>query len=315
MARNTIPEFSTDDDSNTDIGGIGLTANDSAGNLVKAFRKNMSILKKTSDGTAPLDDTFRVRNADDTTKQVGFDAENVPPGTSRALDAEGIYQGLLRNFAAKETIYGTVGTFTHSLSDFTKFFQIEAVGGGGGGGGVDGQGTTTSGAGGGGSTGFYGYSDLIPKGSIITATVVVGSGGAGGVSSNDGGPGADTTWNDGTNLMIFTGGDSGKGVVAVTSGKCGAGGSGAGIASTLVHGACTPGGFGIASSSGQAISGQGGTNPFGGGGQSVLISNGTSAGNNGRGRGAGGSGGVASDTSANANGGTGTPGLLIVREW
>jgi hypothetical protein len=317
MSKDTIPDFSATSTSNTDVGGVGITDADSAKNLRDAIQQLMRILKRTNDGTTPLDDVFAVRNVTDTTKTVHISAANVPTGTDRTLDGEALY----RNGAWLETVYTASGT--HTFQAKSRYFQIWAVGGGGGGGGADGQGAGLKGCGSGGSSGFFGNTAVLAKGAIATGTVVIGTGGAGGsgtyASGNDGHDGVATTWSDSTNSFTWGVGKGGKGALADTSfaGLADPPGRPTFSGGTL-YGSADFDTLGYmksqtsySSAPPSATGGIGGSSPWGRGGVGGTLADGGDA----LGYGAGGGGAGVHEVTTNYSGGAGTPGILIVREW
>jgi hypothetical protein len=321
MSKDTIPDFSATSTSNTDVGGVGITDADSAKNLRDAIQQLMRILKRTNDGTTPLDDVFAVRNVTDTTKTVHISAANVPTGTDRSLDAEALF----RNGAWLETIYTASGT--HTFQAKSRYFQIWAVGGGGGGGGVDGQGAGTKAAASGGGSGFYAVSAILAKGAIETGTVTIGASGGGGAGSSgsSGTNGGNTTWSDGTNSLTWGGGKGGLGAIADTGTAALAGPPNRATASATLLGTSsrsTVGSLTTAPSASPdfvpvANGGLGGDSQWGqgGAGGQGAGTGGGSAGGDAFGYGAGGGGAAVTEVNTNYAGGAGTPGILIVREW
>lgn len=321
MAKNKISQWSQNRTSNTDVGGIGLTDSDSAGNLRDAIQEMMKQVSDTNAGDSPLDDTFTIMNATDNTKEVAISAENVAPGTKRTLDGEKLYRG----GAPLTTIYTASGT--HTLNPATIYFQIEAVGGGGGGGGVDGQGAGSAAAASGGGSGFYGKTGLILASTITpdidgnrVGTVTIGAAGAAsGASASNGGNGTFTRWADGANLTFWGGGRGGVGVAAETTTHGvaeppdPATTSGVAVYGSAQHNTC---GIVTEASAGpiakNAYGGIGAGSAFGTGGQGGYQAE---AGSVGTGYGAGGGGAAVREVSTNYAGGAGTAGLLIVMEW
>lgn len=317
MSKDTIPDFSTTATNNNDVGGVGLTDADSAKNLRDAFQQIMRILKRTNNGATPLDDSFAVRNATDTTKTVHISAEDVPTGTDRELSGEALF----RNGAYIETVHTASGTHTFAVS--SRYFQIWGVGGGGGGGGADGQGAGLKGCGSGGSSGFFGNTDVLAKGAITTGTIVIGTGGAGGsgtyAGDNSGHDGVATTWSDGTNSFTWGVGKGGRGAIADT-GFAGladppgrptfSGGTLYGSADFDTLGFMN-GQTSYSSAPPTATGGIGGNSPWGRGGVGGVLGNGGDA----AGYGAGGGGAGVHEATTNYAGGAGTAGILIVREW
>lgn len=317
MAKDNITDYSQTADSNTDIGGVGLADNDRANNVRRALQQMAAALARVNAAVAPLDDTFSVRNATDTSKTANIDASHIPTSTSRALDAEALY----RNGAYRTTYYTTPGVTLHIYDAESRFYQLIGVGGGGGGGGCDGQ-AASSGAGTGGSSGFYGWTDILAipvdgSGEHVKPSMSIGTAGAGGVASNNGTAGGNTTWNDGTNAFTWGGGPGGRGQTADANGTLdnytpAASSSGAlfGFAARGDANSCNN------ASPPKVRSGRGADNPLGTGGfPHVPSSGGASDGEAAFGYGSGGSGGASYNTAANATGGAGASGIIIVREW
>jgi hypothetical protein len=317
MAKSKVTDWSQTASLNTDIGGVGINGNDSAKNIRPAFQQMMKQIADVNHGV-PLDDTFALRNAADNTKGVTITAANVPPGQTYELDAAALY----RQGAPTETYYTASGT--HTFAAKTTFFQIEGCGGGGGGGGVDGQSVGTIGIAGGGSSGFYGVSGILTKGSILTGAVVIGTGGAGGagLAGANGINGGDTTWVDAVNSFTFGKGLGGKGAVASSDGVI-ANGAASGSAVGALQGISREGEAGNLRgvTSGGVVpqimkGGKGGNTKLGEGGSQVSVATATpAAGGDASGYGAGGGGASVAGLATNFAGGAGAPGILIVREW
>jgi hypothetical protein len=202
---------------------------------------------------------------------------------------------------AKTQVFTANGTYTPSANLVSAI--VEVVGGGGAGGGS--SGTTNSIGGGGGGSGGYSRRALTAAQIGSSQSVTIGSGGTGAVNAT-GGSGTATSF--GT-LCVANGGvgggvQSGGSGASVTGavGDIAAGGSGGGAGSALSD-----------VSYGPAISGAGGTGPFGGGG--FGLGSGTSVGDPGKGYGAGGGGGRNVGSGAASAGGNGSPGVCIVTEY
>lgn len=92
MAKDAITDYSQDAAQNTDVGGVSILGTASPRNLRLAQSEMMAQLADMNAGAAPLDDTFTVRDPDDTTKTARLDVVNVPTSTARVIDAEALYQ-------------------------------------------------------------------------------------------------------------------------------------------------------------------------------------------------------------------------------
>lgn len=314
MAKTNITDYDPVASGNTDIAGIGLTLGSSARNILPALQSIMAGEARMNDGTAPLDDSFAIRNVDDPTKVASLYVGDQPTGTERVLNSEALY----RQGAPTETYFTASGT--HTFADATTLFQIEAVGAGGGGGGADGQGGGTIGAAAGGASGFFGKSAVFAKGAILTGTVVIGAAGtAGAAAGGTGGTGGDTTWVDGTNSLTFGGGGGGPGVTAGSVGITLAlnnptpATASAGIIGSANYN--TTGAGSLPTSPGPPSSvrgGNGAPSAYGIGGQGGSNS---AAGSVGTGYGVGGGGAAVREVTTNFAGAAGKAGYLIVREW
>lgn len=311
MTRLTINDFSETASDNTDIGGVPITGPSPARNIDDAARATMAIIAKAVSGSTPVNDTWAIRNAEDTTKQARLSAENVPTATVRELDAEALY----RQGAVLETPYTASGSHSHTFQEWTRFFQIEAAGGGGGGGGVDGQGTGTGASASGGNSGFCGRTRVLARGSIETGTIEVGTGGAGGAGTGgtNGTNGGNTTWSDGTNSYTWPGGRGGQGMVATSP---------YGTRAPFLNNDPTGELFGNyeqgdpgAVEAGRVGAPKGGNSPFGTSLHGGFVNSGQAPGTAAIGYGAGGGGAAVAEINSNWPGGDGAGGILIVREW
>lgn len=197
---------------------------------------------------------------------------------------------------------------SYTPTDGTRAVEVTAVGGGGGGGGS----ATMSGgrfaaAGGGGGGGFA--TSYLTSG-FAGATIAVGSGGNGGVGATNGGNGGPSSFGG------LSGAGGGGGAYAVPSGdpSCQVGGGGGGAAGgTVINSAGGGGAAGVAFTTGNMVSGAGGSTPYGSGGSSLNSVTGPGA--PGTGYGGGGSGAVGQANAAQQAGGNGAAGVVIVREY
>lgn len=212
--------------------------------------------------------------------------------------------------------FSSSGSFTVPAgATVNTVFKFTVIGGGGGGGGTGSPSAFSFGAGGGGSGGaivgyFFGFT---PSSSV---TITVGAGGGGGNSSGGNGSAGATSkvTYSAVDFLTATGGGGGTGSSSNgTSAAGGAPGTGATTSSSTSYAlSASGGGVGIGAPSGaSALSGFGGSNPFGAGGQQRDTSGSGLAGVAG-GIGAGGSG--ASSRTLSFAGGAGGNGAVIV-EW
>lgn len=203
-------------------------------------------------------------------------------------------------------IFTASGTWTRPTA--CRAIQFQMVGGGGGGGGVDNTSSGHYGVGGGGGAGETVIHFI--ENPSASYSVVIGSGGAGGVAT--GGSGGVTT---SFGALTALGGGGGSSLASNTLTVLTAGGSGgSGGAGTVdVRFPGQPGAMGVAVSTGRLISGDGGPSSLGGGaqGRNVASANGLTP----TGYGGGGSGGARAGAVATSNGGAGAPGVVIVWEY
>ena len=130
--------------------------------------------------------------------------------TRTVIQSDDIASGAVDSGLASVQVFTSSGTWTRPTG-ITKV-KVYVTGGGGSASGS----TTSTWSGGGGGT----VIKLIDVSSISTATVTVGSGGAGvhyspTQSGNDGG---DSVWSDGTNTLTGGGGSAGKSTYSETNG-------------------------------------------------------------------------------------------------
>lgn len=201
----------------------------------------------------------------------------------------------------------TSGTYTPTPG--VTRVVLRQVGGGGGAGGITGGGGFAS-ATGGGASGTYTQNEI--DGPITGGAVTIGGGGGGGGPGATGGTGGDTTVVINGVTYVAKGGLGSSGKTAVITGDIGLGGDHQ-TGSTAFRGsyqAGSPGTMGVALTPGVQLGGNGGSNPFGGGGLGKVFVTGSS----GRGFGGGG-GGTATSGAVNVNGGPGAPGFVMVDEY
>ena len=324
MAKNKITDYSQVASENTDLGGTSILGTAPPRNLRLAQAEQMKQLADVNKGTAPLDDTFTLRDPSDTTKAFRFDGGNIPTSTTRAIDAESLYDlsqvatdivdVASRRGAPTLTYYTTAGAHTHTFSTDSASFQIFAIGGGGAGGNVDSGGALSGGSASGGNSGFWGSTIVLTKGAIATGTIAIGAGGTvSAVNGGNGGDGGNTTWSDGTNSFTWPGGKGGIGVGGASSYPFSVPTTNTAPTGTL-YGAYEQGSPGITSAD-SVVSPAGGGTPYGQGIiGSRLTSSGVANGQTGGGYGSGGGGGARIGSSG-ASGGAGRLGMMIVVEW
>ena len=184
----------------------------------------------------------------------------------------------------KVTPYTTAGTFTFTPQSSTTTTRVRIAGGGGAGGGTQATGSTAATASAGGNPG--GYAEfLIPNFSSGTATVVVGTAGAGS-AGNPGGNGAQSSFTTAGSSVVVPGGNGGNAGAAFTTFPDVVNGPGSNAAITSSGGTLlvfSRGGLGfpgIALSTSVVIAGRAGSNPVAGDSDLALSAggNGTAAG-------------------------------------
>lgn len=208
------------------------------------------------------------------------------------------------------TAYATAGNVTHTFNERTVKFQVEGSGGGGAGGGtrvLDSQGLLQAG----GNSGWFGKSNLLTKGEITEATLVIGAAGTSiGTSTLPEEDGKETTYSDGVNSFTWGGGktmpnrvNAGNFVnlAAIQASTMSAG----------LRGAYDQGGKGVTNFT-TGFSGEGGSTPYGAGGRPADA---TGNGYTGTGNGSGGSGCMKTSGTLAYNGGAGRPGIIIITEY
>jgi hypothetical protein len=226
---------------------------------------------------------------------------------------------------------------TWNKPDGAIWVEVTCVGGGGGGGGLSGA-ASDEGCGGGGSGYLSVYS--VPADDLAaTATVTVGSGGAGGTSSGLAGQGNDTTFVSGTITVLGAGGQPGT-AIPFSDAEGGDGYSGGGMGDNQARNGGSFGkrgegttsfrGLGIRRSDLPGISftfgggtggqgGNGGPSGGGGGGGGALLRSGYAGGPGGSGGGLGGvgvgAGGGGARYDSGAAGGAGADGICIVKTY
>lgn len=213
----------------------------------------------------------------------------------------------------KRTIYTSgTNTFTPMAATHTIMAYVQGGGGGGGSSGTGNAGNDN--AGGGGGSGAYTHKKYTFS-AAATYTATVGGGGAGGVAaSNNGTTGTLSSFTDGSVQINGAGGLGGVFGPAIAAAPLVAPG-GAGAAANAngdFNAAGSPGGPGLRLAAAVAISGDGGSSEFGGGGVGAL--NGRATGAAGANYGSGGAGGE-NNAAGGAAGGGGSAGIIIVDEF
>lgn len=202
-----------------------------------------------------------------------------------------------------QQIFVNSGTYTPTTGMLYAIVEVQAAGGGGGG-------VNSNGAASGGGAGAYGRSWLSAATIGVSQTITIGAGGTAGTGSGSGtagGTGGTTSFGS---LIVCTGGIGG---VHGTAGAGGAalGGNGGTCSAGDLQIPGNPGLVGFNITSAFYVSGGGGNSIFGGGAQPVVTVN--TNGNNAGIYGAGGSGGQSGGSTA--TGGTGSQGVVIITEY
>jgi hypothetical protein len=207
----------------------------------------------------------------------------------------------------------TSSTYTPTSTAVNNIL-VECLGGGGGGGGVLHTSLGVSG-GGGGASGGYCRKWIASIGSTYTATYQVGAHGAGATAgANNGIAGSPSTWSDGTVSLSAAGGGGGSGFSSNAVANVVLGGAPGSTTGGDINCSGIAGNIGIGNGT-TALGGAGGAGQFGGSGNPVLVTSGTSNGTAGNPYGGGGSGGAISVGSTDAAGGNGSNGVIIVWEY
>lgn len=280
--------------------------NDAVNGQTRAFLSGVTGV--TVAATAPIG-----VNSSDQLSSLGFGTAN-QIFTSNGAGASPTWQAPATFSRINVQDFTSSGTYTPTSG--MKYCIIECIGGGGGGGSC-GASATLSCASTGGGGGEY------MKGVFSAATigaskaVTVGSAGANGGVSGDGGNGGTSSVGV---LISAAGGTGGKGSTTLVLSSTGKGTGGSGGASGIVAGQMKMlGGNGGAShwSNALGVSGYGGMAGGGSGSMSasVLVAAGTISGNSGSFPGGGGSGSVQITTNASAVGGAGSSGYVFIIEF
>ena len=229
--------------------------------------------------------------------------------------------GVITAVTLHSQVFASGGTFTvPSAATTSTVLKFTVCGGGAGGGGAA---TANGAAGGGGGSGACSISFLHGFTAGQNATIVIGSGGAGGTSGGGtGSAGGPSTVTYASNQIIISGGGQGgtgsTSLVIVPSGGAASSGvsvgsSGLTLDSSTISGsaaASQSGGLGIGAST-NGYSGAGGSCWFGAGGFQLFV--GSIASSVAQGFCSGGGGAIRA-AGTNQAGGNGTPGMVMV-EW
>lgn len=202
--------------------------------------------------------------------------------------------------------FTVAGSSTYTPTTGTRWVHFRFCGAGGGAGGAK---SSASGGGAGGAyvEGWTGNSTAMTGG----ATVVGAAGAAGASTPGNGGTGGDSS------IVLLGTTYTAKGgngsVLASSIASPGAAGQ-SGSTSSDINSQGEPGTFGTFAGGTTAMSGNGGSSPWGAGGVGIKVISGTSAGTIGTGACSGG-GGAADFSGVGAAGGSGTVGKIIVEEY
>lgn len=192
---------------------------------------------------------------------------------------------------------------------------IECVAPGGGGGGALSASASSEYTGAGGGSGGYSFRRVAASDIVGTATITLGTAGAGGVSNANGGAGGNVSVvSNAVTLCSASGGGGGQFSSVAQLGNGGAGGA-AGTGDVSSSGSPGVGGFYSTAAPPFGTSGAGGSGPFGGGAVGVFAVGAATNGNAAGGFGAGGSGASVSQVSSNATGGAGSGGIVVITEF
>lgn len=249
--------------------------------------------------TARSGNTLTVVRAQEGTTGLAFNAGDIAANLVTAAGL--IMPGRLLNVQ----VFSGSGTYTPTLG--VNAIDVEGCGGGGGGGNAAAAGSGQSSVGSGGASGTWARARYTSG--VTTTTVTIGAGGAGGSGGSTTSFGA---------LLVLPGGGAG-GTTGPTSsgtptyagqGVVGSSPSGSGILFSS-QGMGGLNGVIFYAPTGAIASGFGGSSPYGGAQGNTTTGNG----GNGDGYGAGGTGAGAGPSSGPYTGGTGSSGLIIVREY
>ncbi|MDB5612039.1 MAG: hypothetical protein JWP25_8939 [Bradyrhizobium sp.] len=230
----------------------------------------------------------------------------------RVFDAAGGVKSVGRTGRYLRTTIISNPTTSYTTGPDTNSIHVRLVAGGGQGGGCTVGSASISGGAGGGAAG--GYAEKTFAVSPNTAyTVAVGLGGTtSGTGAVTGQAGGISTIAVGGVTVTANGGLGGIGCTSAATVVTLGGAAPAVSTNGDVNGSGEPGDPGFVSAVGVAISGKGGSSPFGAGGN-ALKAQGTGAA--GIGNGSGGGGGCAISTTGAVAGGAGTNGLIVVDEY
>lgn len=225
----------------------------------------------------------------------------------RILSSEAELDARYGSWTIRQQIFTASGTYTPDANLIVA--HVSMVGAGGGGSALAGATGNALGSGGGGA-GEHSTKYLTPADIGVSKAVTIGAAGAGGSAGNNAGSdGGDTSLGS---LVVAKGGKGGGASVRRHGGLGGTGGTG------TITAPGAPGGSANDASTVNlgALSGPGGSGPYGAGGLAVYVGGNSAVnGNNGVGKGSGGSGAAVYNVNSNAAGGNGTAGYVIVTEY
>lgn len=85
MSKDKITQYDQNPAGNTEIAGVGILGSDPVRNMDNALRAMMGHLADVNKGASPLEDTLVIADADDNSKQFGFDGSEVSPSSKVVL--------------------------------------------------------------------------------------------------------------------------------------------------------------------------------------------------------------------------------------
>lgn len=289
---------------------VSATSFTVAGDQTQIFQVNRRLRSTNTGGTIYSTITASVYAAPNTTVTVRNDSGTLDAGLSQvAYGVISVQDSSVSGLLLNVQTFTSAGPYTPTPG--TTFVIVDAIGGGGGGGGAAATTGSTAACGAGGGSGARAVSRFTSGFSGLTVTPGA-AGGAGGVGAN-GGNGGTTTFGG---LMSCPGGAGGQGgppVTPPTFASAIAAGGGNPTGANILSSQGNQGGYGMALSLAQVLSGQGADSPLGSGGLARL--NASATGIDGSGYGSGGSGAASGASGAGFLGGNGRPGVVIVYEY
>lgn len=85
MSKDKITQYDQNPAANTEVAGVGILGSDPVRNMDNALRAMMGHLADVNKGASPLEDTLVIADADDNSKQFGFDGSGVSPSNKVVL--------------------------------------------------------------------------------------------------------------------------------------------------------------------------------------------------------------------------------------